>query len=237
MSVSGSKPTFSPKPPSQPSPQGGLAKQDVSAQDALMGSNRIEPAVDIGKGSTATAAPMAKTKPLLRKTLPVPVLEVSIVREKRISGGPLKQDGVTSAAVNAETTPVAATAREPVAGGGGADRIGFRQPLSTKKPEQQLLRSGSAPDPSTSTLRNASKMTTGVPTYQLAEVRPHLLPGRGKVECAPSELKADLARTTRNCWDESREAIVPVEAVGRSQDGTTPTSGNAAAKSTAAKGK
>ncbi|CBJ30812.1 expressed unknown protein [Ectocarpus siliculosus] len=75
MSVSGSKPAFSPKPPPQPSPQGGLAKQGVSAQDALVGSNRIEPAVEIGKGSTATAAPMAKTKPLLRKPLPVPVLE------------------------------------------------------------------------------------------------------------------------------------------------------------------
>ncbi|CAN0442812.1 unnamed protein product, partial [Ectocarpus sp. 8 AP-2014] len=171
MSVSGSKPAFSPKPPPpQPSPQGRLAKQGVSAQDALVGSNRIEPAVDIGKGSTAKAAPMAKTKPLLRKTLPVPVLEVSVVREKRISGSPFKQDGVASAAVDAETTSVAATAREPAAGGGGADRIGFRQLLSTKNPEQQLLRSGSAPDPSATTLSIASKMTTGVPTYQLAEV-------------------------------------------------------------------
>lgn len=236
MSVSGSKPAFSPKPPPQPSPQGGFAKQGVSTQDALAGSNTIA-AVDIGKGSTATAAPMAKTKPLLRKTLPVPVLEVSIVREKRISGGPFKQDGVTSGAVDTETASVAATAREPAAGGGGADRIGFRQLLSTKNPEQQLLRSGSAPDPSTTTLRIASKITTGVPTYQLAEVRPHLLPGRGKVECAPSELKVDLAGTARSCWDESRETIVPVEAVSRSQDGTAPTSGNTAAKPTAAKGK
>ncbi|CAN0522683.1 unnamed protein product [Ectocarpus sp. 8 AP-2014] len=80
-------------------------------------------------------------------------------------------------------------------------------------------------------------MTTGVPTYQLAEVRPHLLPGRGKVECAPSELKVDLAGTTRSCWGERRDSIVPVEAVSRSQDGTAPTSGNTAAKPTAAKGK
>ncbi|CAM9206829.1 unnamed protein product [Ectocarpus sp. 12 AP-2014] len=237
MSVSGSKLAFSPKPPPQPSPQGGLAKQGVSAQDALAGSNRIDPALDIGKGSTATAAPMAKTKPLPRKTFPVPVLEASIVPKKRISGGPFRQDGVTSAAVDAETLSVAATAREPAAGGGGADRIGFRQLLSTKTPEQQLSRSGSAPDPSTTTLRIASKMTTGLPTYQLAEVRPHLLPGRGKVECAPAELKVDLTVTTRSCWDESRDSIVPVEAVSRSQDGTTPTRGNTAAKPTAAKGK
>lgn len=235
MSVSGSKPAFSPKPPPQASPQGGLAKQEGSAQDALVGSSRIEPAVDIGKGSTATAAPMAKTRPLLRKTLPVPVLEMNIVREKRISGGPFKQDGVTSAAVDAETRSVAATAREPAAGGGGADRISFRQLLSKKNPEQQLLRSGSAPDPSTTALRNASKMTTG--TYQLAEVRPHLLPGRGKVECAPSELKVNLAGTTRSCWDESRDAVVPVEAVSRSKDEAAHTIGNTAVKPTAAKGK
>ncbi|CAM9952850.1 unnamed protein product [Ectocarpus sp. 12 AP-2014] len=235
MSVSGSKLAFSPKPPPQPSPQGGLAKQGVSAQDALVGSKRIKVAVDVGKGSTATAPPMAKTKPLRRKTLPVPVLEVSIVPEKRISGGPFRQDGVTYAAVDAETTSVAATAREPAAGDGGAARIGFRQLLSTKTPEQQLLRSGSAPDPSTTTLRIASKMTTGVPIYELAEVRPHLLPGRGKVECAPSELKVDLTGTTRSCWDESRDSVVPVEAVSRSQHGTTPTRGNTAAEPTAAK--
>ncbi|CAN0236976.1 unnamed protein product, partial [Ectocarpus sp. 12 AP-2014] len=37
------------------------------------------------------------------------------------------------------------------------------------------------------------------------------------------------------CWDESRDSVVPVEAVSRSQHGTTPTRGNTAAEPTAAK--
>ncbi|CAM9227918.1 unnamed protein product, partial [Scytosiphon promiscuus] len=214
MSVSGSTPVFSPKPPQQQSRAEYFETEKHVC--ALQGSAVPRKTGSKDKDTRKKAHIRASTTEIgpRRKILSVTRVELTSERHRQKPRDIREPDSSGAITPTKGVTPIVMLGRGAKTDAGGASSVGFD--LTARAPEQLLTRSGSAPSSSAMVLTSTSAKRKGLAANQTTEARASTFRERHK---HTSDSGAELVTRRQDCWDESEKNPIPTDAAQSPPDG------------------